>query len=276
MERRVAAVEFVAFLFGYLAKEGMFPQRSVALVVSTETALRQARVQVAERHRRHLGQCAPHLFRSDPIRKQELHRFAEAYLEAALSDAAEVFDATVCAFDVLGSKLQGDRSNGSRQAGNDLVLESLDIDLDEGRATVLGDQIVERIDLHRFRSIPLVIFEAPALLNAPNPLGRQGGNRVRVADQHLSLPRRRAERLSHQVEVSGVPEGHSQKVRALTLWLDGDNRGAELAEYLGAIPQIGPDVEDNVARSHKLAVEIETFLVLIGPFPETAHLAASL
>lgn len=73
------------------------------------------------------------------------------------------------------------------QARQNFIFVSFNVDFHKGWAAVFLDAVVQCSYLHRLLLVPLLLAKSAATLDGLYPLGRHRGNRMSIADEHLSL-----------------------------------------------------------------------------------------
>src|SRR6266566_5886601 len=161
------------------------------------------------RRRRQRADPGGNLLPGAPLCERQDLLFADRGIELRIAQRGAAFQAHERRLALDRGELEGKRGNRTGESGERLRLESLDVDLDEGRRSMARDQRVERGHRHRDAIDPLLALPTRRTAgSADESLGRGAYRRVvEIEFQHqLALVAADRDRLDHHRSIAAVQQ----------------------------------------------------------------------
>ena len=191
-----------------------------------------------------------------PLPGVQIVRFAGRPVVAVRAERAELREARLHAVERPRQVLERQARERPGQAGQDVGLRALDVDLDEGGFAEPRDQPIERGGLDRHRGVPADAGEPwvarPFL--APG-VGRRGEGRMLFVDRERRRPAGGPGRGLDDGNPACAAKDRPQQPCAVRLRLERDDPAFECMERPRPVADVGAEVEHEVARRDELPVQ---------------------
>ncbi len=177
-------------------------------------------------------------------------------VEAIRAESRQTCQARLDVVEPAREIFERQRRHRLREAGEHRRLAAFDVDFDEGRHAESRDQSIERRHLNVDTAIPAHAGEVRVARSRVAPLERQRRHRgCAFADRQRGLPGRIADRRLDDLDARRAGEQRPQHGGEIRLRLDRDDAATERGQRADAIPDVGADVEDEIARCDELCIQ---------------------